>query len=228
MYRNEEIQVTFEENQLRAKAKEIFWSMAGFTEANRPSQYQKEAILEMRDAIAPEIFLRLICRPVQSVSFEKNQMSLNQHPIYCELPLEVYREQIEAVYLSVLTENEITVTSESVSAQLYIDMWKNAYLDAAREQAPQLLKKRLQQPVSAGVCPGFYGIPLGAIQTLYQMMEAEQYGITMQEGGYLLPEKTVFGLYFLLKHDLNIFGRSCESCFAKGKNCEFCMKKIGL
>lgn len=216
----------FSEQELAARARELFFLMAGFSEKNQPSVYQKEEIFLVQQTIASKLCIVMEAKKIQQFRFYSRYMMLEGERFDYNIPLQSYEEQISGVYAYFVSSREIDVPEQNVTRQLYADIWQNAYLDAAREASRELLRFHTDRIVSQGIAPGFYGIPVESIQNLFRLLDTEKAGLTIGEGGYLKPEKTVMGVYFILDCDLNIFKRDCSNCFAKGKNCEFCMRKL--
>ncbi len=226
MCRNNQLEYIFSEKELYPRARELFFLMAGFSEKNPPSIYQEEEIFLVQQAIASKLHIVMEAKKIQHYEFYSRYMILEEERFEYNIPLQSYKEQITGVYAYFVSSKEIDITEQNVARQLYGDIWQNAYLDAAREASREMLRLYTGHVVSQGMAPGFYGIPVENISNLFRLLDTKRAGITLEEGGYMKPEKTVMGIYFTLRWDLNIFKRDCSNCFAKGKNCEFCMRKL--
>lgn len=226
MCRNKEELLRIPERQLRSRAKEHFLHMSGFSDKNPPSSFQMEEIKEVADFIKNQIDVRIFVKKVDNYSFHEKNMWIEQKKIYYTLPIYRFKEKIHGLVLFFVTEKEIFTEGKRVMEQLYTQIWQNAYLDAAREWLKEWLMEREHCFVSQCVAPGFYGIDVKEVKTFGHLLQSQRFGVTVDENGYIKPEKTVMGMYFLLQHDLNIFGKRCETCLAQGKNCEFCMDKL--
>ena len=212
--------------QLRVRAEELFWSYSGFSDRNPPSSYQREDILEVHEKLLPKLKIQGLLRQVNEYAFADRYMEAEGRRIACMLPLQEYREQITGIYVFLVSEETVALDAQSTMEQLYTDIWQNAYLDAAREQAKELLAEQTGAFVSPCIAPGFYGMKLKDMAVLHELIDGCQIGVTVREDGMLTPEKSVLGFYLTLSHDLNILGKRCADCPARGKNCEFCMDKL--
>lgn len=211
---------------LKERAKTLFWNMSGFSVKNPPSEYQKKEVLQLQQALESKIEINALLRKLEPYSFEKQYMTLADGMIYYDLPLHLYKEQIVGIYAFLISEDTLVSDEQDTVDQLYTHIWQNAYLDAAREWVKEYLFQKTGQFVSSCISPGFYGIALSHMKTLYHMVDGEKIGVSVRPDGLLYPEKSVLGIYLLLKNQINILGKRCGSCPAQGKNCEFCMEKI--
>lgn len=226
MYRNNEKVLCVLEKELRERAEQLFFAMSGFSKENRPSSYQFEEIKEVWQLIREQINVRILVKKVDNYRIEENSMWIETKQIAYNLPIFLYQETVQGLRLFLVAIEDIPMEGKPVIEQLYTQIWQNAYLDAAREWLKEWLAEEEGCFVSQSVAPGFYGIDIEHIKSYAKLLQAEQLDITVTEDGYIIPEKTVVGMYFLLDQDLNIFGKRCKSCLAQGKNCEFCMDKL--
>lgn len=226
MYRNKENVLCVSEKELRERAEQLFWEMSGFSKENLPSSYQLEEIKEVWFEIKEQINVRILVKKVENYRLEEKSMWIETEQIAYDLPISLYQETVQGILLFLVTIEEIPADGKRVIEQLYTQIWQNAYLDAAREWIKEWLEVKESCFISQSVAPGFYGIDVSCMKNFGRLLQADQLGITVTQDCYMIPEKTVVGMYFLLKHDLNIFGKRCKNCLAKGKNCEFCMDKL--
>lgn len=226
MCRNNPITVTVEEKVLRDRAQQLFFLMGGFSETNPPTQYQREDIEKVWQLVAQKIQIDTFVKPILTYSFSENYMSLETEQIFYNLPLAKYQEQITGAYAFLISQQPIIEKGQNTLEQLYTHIWQNAYLDAAREWLKEWIGKKYHSFVSQSIAPGFYGIALHEMRKFYDIVAGQQTFVRLREDGMLEPEKSVLGMYLTLTEDINIFGRQCASCFARGKNCEFCMDKL--
>lgn len=227
MYRNKKAwNMDIAEGQLRKRAEELFWQMSGFSETNPPSEFQKEDIYCIQKDLQGQLDIKARVCPIEEYAFSEKNMHLQGNEISYNIPLAAYKEAITGVYVFIVSEKNLAKDEQDTLDQLFIYIWQNAYLDAAREWTKEWLEQETKDFVSQCIAPGFYGIDLDEIATLFKLVDGEKIGVQMREDGFLLPEKSVLGIYLTLSQDINIFGKRCKSCLARGKNCEFCMDKL--
>ena len=226
MYRNKETVLCVPEEEIRERAEHYFFVMSGFSKENLPSSYQMEEIKEIGQDIRERINVRILVKKVDNYRLEQQSMWIETEEITYNLPISLYQETVQGIILFLVTIEDISTDGKRVMEQLYTQIWQNAYLDAAREWIKEWVAEKEGCFVSQSVAPGFYGIDVEYVKYFVQLLQGEKVGITVTNEGYMIPEKTVVGMYFLLHEDLNIFGKRCKSCPAQGKNCEFCMDKL--
>lgn len=227
MYRNKNAwNMDIAEVLLRQRAEELFWQMSGFSEENPASEFQKEDIYRIQKDLQEQLEIKARICAIEKYAFYERTMRLKEHEITCDLPLATYKDVITGAYVFMVSEENLVKEEQNTLDQLFIHIWQNAYLDAAREWTKGWLAKETKEFVSPGISPGFYGIALREIGTLFRLVDGEKIGVQVREDGFLLPEKSVIGIYLTLRQDINIFGKRCKSCPARGKNCEFCMDKL--
>jgi len=218
--------MTLKEDELRSRAEQLFLLMSGFSKTNPPTKYQREDIESVWQFVAQKIQIDVFLKPVLQYSFSEDYMILESERISYELPLAEYREQITGVYAYVISEQTIAEDGQGTLEQLYTHIWQNAYLDAAREWMKEWIGQKWASFVSQSIAPGFYGIALKEMKKFYNIAGGQQTAVRLAQNDMLQPEKSVLGIHLTLKEDINIFGRQCASCPARGKNCEFCMNKL--
>lgn len=109
----------------------------------------------------------------------------------------------------------------------YVDAWGSAYVEAAHD----VFKKRLQRIygsdlfVSEPFGPGYYGIHIEQTREIFQILNGSTIGMTLTDGGMMLPEKSCSGFYVISNEDVALPKDSCESCLS-GHNCRFCKKYL--
>lgn len=211
---------------LQERAEKLFWSMSGFSKENPPSPYQKDEVQQMEQKLQKKIKVKVLLQKLHFYRFEEGFMTIEDKTIYYDLPLYLYKDQIIGAYAFLVSEETLANDRQDTLDQLYTHMWQNAYLDAAREWVKEYLSQQTGEYVSSCISPGFYGIDLAHMKTMYQMVDGKSLGVSVREDGLLYPEKSVLGMYLLLKHEIDVFGKQCNHCLAQGKNCEFCVEKI--
>lgn len=226
MCKNNIICTTLREDVLRSRAEQLFLLMSGFSRANPPTKYQREDIESVWQFIAQKIQIDVFLKPVLQYSFSEDYMILESERIFYNLPLSEYQEQITGVFAYVISEQTIAENGQGTLEQLYTHIWQNAYLDAAREWLKEWIGQKWASFVSQSIAPGFYGIALEEMKKFYEIAGGQQTTVRLVKNEMLHPEKSVLGIHLTLKEHVNILGRQCANCPARGKNCEFCVNKL--
>lgn len=133
------------------------------------------------------------------------------------------------VYLLTLTgEKKIRLAGEQelgLTDGFYREAWATALTETGRE----LLQKRLEQQISCGRIsssfgPGYYGMGADQLPAFLQALDGKSIGVSLSEGGALLPHKSCAGFYLWLTKSAPPMPDSCSSCKGSRNGCDFCMK----
>lgn len=112
---------------------------------------------------------------------------------------------------------------ESMLKSFYIDGWKNAYLDAARAYSRKYMKEITNYPcICDTFAPGIAGIPLEQLGQFFRVLPGEKIGISYWKNSVLMPEKTVAGLYLLMRDTEENYKKDCRNCIGKTIGCRYC------
>lgn len=226
MCRNSSDFINLSGSEIQKRAEKHFWKMSGFSKENPPSVYQLEEIQQVSNTAEQNMQVKMLVKKEKQVQILEKGMWLCGKWVEYDIPLHLYAEQIQGLYVFLVTIEHMTKEEGSLLEQLYLQIWQNAYLDAAREWLKEWIGRKEQVFVSQCVAPGFYGIDLQEMHTLYEVMKGGKLGVKVLENGCLYPEKSFMGMYFLLENDLDILGKRCSVCLAQGKNCTYCMDKL--
>ena len=114
--------------------------------------------------------------------------------------------------------------TKSLLENFYIAGWENAYLEAARAYSREYMKEITN---CACICdtfaPGIAGIPLEQLRQFFKILPAEKIGISYWKNSMLMPEKTVAGLYFLMRNTDKSYKKDCRNCIGKTIGCSYCV-----
>lgn len=147
---------------------------------------------------------------------------------------EIELKKIEKVVIYFLTLKEYTPNeinqneshyskTESMLEKFYLDGWENAYLEAARAYSKEYIKKITEcEEICDVFAPGIVGISLEQMGKFFTILQGEKIGVTYWRNSMLIPEKTVAGLYFLMKDAKVKYEKSCENCIGKTIGCMYC------
>lgn len=127
-------------------------------------------------------------------------------------------EQIEESIFYIFTIQEIKNKKlYDMEENVWLHLWNCVYLDVIRQMIGRL-EMRIPK-LSLG--PGFYHIDMEIADTLYKLLEGQQYGIKI-ENHMFNPIYTCCGLFLYGDKIKRLEKRPCETCKAMN-HCEFCI-----
>ncbi len=111
----------------------------------------------------------------------------------------------------------------SLEADMDIQNWQIALLDAAREWLENYLRRCLPKGcfLSRSAGPGFYGMELGALPVIVRELDAASVGVALTPEGMMEPAMSVTGMFFTGQLPFRELRGRCADCMATG-NCRMC------
>jgi hypothetical protein len=140
--------------------------------------------------------------------------------------------------------NPNAICDISIYENLIMDMWGNAYLDAAKtlslRRITEIYKNeenpKMKDPmISKVLVPGMHGIEVRVNKAIGGIVGAEAIGIHILDSGMMNPAKSSSGICFITDRDgaisehehqkafTGILSQNpCEGCYGNHAGCEFC------
>ncbi len=142
-------------------------------------------------------------------------ININEAFIPC-LPL---KNAKGSVYAYALTAGECPSGGGTLSDAL-TDMWYTAFVDAGvRLLREKILADNSGKHVSRPFGPGFYGIGINEVETIFNAVNGREADIEIKNH-LLYPVKSSIGFFIVSDDKINMPPRDCESC--AGGACEYC------
>ena len=131
-----------------------------------------------------------------------------------------------SIYAYVLTVGELELSSGTLERTLD-DMWGTAFVDAGLE----ILRNKIaadnpEKFVSHPFGPGFYGIKIDAIKTIFDALDCKNAGVDLKNG-LLTPMKSSIGFFLVSDSEEALPSRDCAGCAGGASragvvSCEYC------
>lgn len=185
---------------------------------------------EIRSFLQNKVFPQMLysiyekeCVSEKGIKLEEEQILIDWNE-YTEETIKL--EKIEKVVVYFLTIGECkTEETENMLEKFYIDGWKNAYLEAMRAYSKEYIRKITK---CAQICdtfaPGIAGISIAQIEQFFAVLSGERIGVSYWKNSMLMPEKTVAGVYLLMKDTDVKYEKNCKNCIGKITGCRYCAK----
>ncbi len=220
--------ILIEPAEIKDTAKNIFIMANRFNLENEKHVSMLEVAWEVEETVVDQIEIKCIWDEFTEISLCNNEMIINGVAVLCNAFQQLNISNIKHVLGYMMTLGEIECTDEDdLLTQLYVHNWGMAYAEAASHA----LKAKVSQEYSGlhifEAAPGFYGMEVSELQSLFKIMDYKRIGIGINEHNVMSPAKTCAGFY-LVMDDLNqIPNDSCSDCMGNRKNCSYCVKGRG-
>ena len=231
------------------RAEELFLRRAGLfsTESGKHRRMREEAFCvreSLKDSIKPKAVYSF-CENFQLkgkiliIEFDygyaegaesEAKIKEKQRAVSCNAFEQIDPSSVKGIYLYGVTAGEIeegdrySQLSESLSWQLYRDMWGTAYVDAAREILTDELRGNLPEGhrLSESFGPGFYGMDVAEMVKLAELTDLKSIGVKAGDSGLLMPEKSCAGIFLVAGDGYRDIDHACEACIGNKKSCRLC------
>lgn len=144
-------------------------------------------------------------------------------------PIIEHSPEIKKMYAYIFTVGECKVErNDSMSEQLFADMWGTAYAEAARIHLENELRKKLPDGLflSDTMAPGYYGIPVTDSKPINDILGGENLGIHVLDTGTITPQKSCSGICLIAESDSFFPASTCEDCTPTKDGCRLCEKRL--
>ncbi|WP_324823306.1 hypothetical protein [Sinanaerobacter sp. ZZT-01] len=158
-----------------------------------------------------------------------NAMVLNGVTFRCNAFSQLDQDKVLAIYPYILTIGEITTKSDSISDQLFADIWGTSFVDAARDLLQDEIEEHLKEKynrtdivVSSSFGPGFYGMDVTMMKKFFQVLDGSKVGVELKGNSLLLPLKSCAGFYVAVENKWVLPPADCQNCLGNAGGCSFC------
>ena len=131
---------------------------------------------------------------------------------------------IRRIYCYALTAGDFRTDVDPLT-DAFVDLWGNAYCDAAHRLLREKLAAASGLLVSPPFGPGFFGMAMDALPQVLKLARAEEAGIRLA-GSTLLPLKSCAGFFFASDRPLLLPQRDCASCIGSRRGCGYCRPAV--
>ena len=214
------------------KAKKTFEEMAQIG----VSEVMRDEANRALDDIRPRIDAKALCEIYESFKLEGEYLTLtdgrgNEHILLCKAFAQIDPETVEGVCVFALTAGDCRYEGGRIMAQLFADYWGTAVVETVKQELARTIKRELafnlakDYTISEFFGPGIYGMELSQMTEFPSLCDFTKGGITLNESSYLLPEKSVAGMFFIVNENYRKLDIRCESCEGNPVSCNLCTVK---
>lgn len=213
------------EHELHGQAESIFIKACGF---DLSKEKDKRMMSTARAVWAQEYEGRefpAIIGTFGSDAFADGIVDLGNGPIGCNIFSEIPAGAVSEVYAFTLTAGEYSIDSDSdMMGYVYADIWGTSYVEAAAEYVKAIIGSGLSSGLSLSpeFGPGYFGIPVENTRKLADILQSDDIGIHVNDGGLLIPQKSCASIMFAF-HDFKLNAPvACVTCQGAKGGCKLC------
>ena len=226
---------TFEihKEQLNAEAQGYFVKSAGLADESDKSKRMLKDANEIKNEIEESLRIKVAVSFFSNFEVHEDTLTIERVSFKCNPFSLLCQKDVKGVYLYVITAGDYNIENRGILDQLYVDIWKTAYLDAGRNALKKLLLEQYYSKnrntesfkeiiIAGSFGPGFYGMEPKDIMKIVKLVDSAGIGVECNESEIMSPIQTCAGIYLLLESGTLFPGEECDTCLGSRMNCNMC------
>jgi len=200
------------------------------------SEVMREEATRALEEIRPRIDAKAYCEVYDNYSLDGEYLTIRgtrdeEHILLCKAFAQIDPASVEGICVFALTAGDCKYEGNRIMAQLFADYWGTAVVEAVRQEVARELKKELvfqnqnDYTISEFFGPGIYGMDLSQMAVFPRLCDFTRVGLTLNDSSYLLPEKSIAGLVFIVNDKYKMLDSRCEKCEGNQVSCSLCLVK---
>ena len=218
--------ITLDKDKGQAKAREYFMSMCSPNiKSEKIRQKQRDDSLRTFENIYDHIKIKTLFSKYDNSCVGDEELICDNVTFKCKALSQLVKQDVLEVYIYLLTVGEIDIDCERVLYQVYYDMWQTVFVDAGRDLLKEYISKSITYKpfaISESFGPGFFGMPADDRRKFFQVLDADQLGMSIRPGGFMMPLKSCAGFFLISTKEESLPSKDCENCVSSGKTCSYC------
>ncbi|WP_242830987.1 vitamin B12 dependent methionine synthase [Desulfosporosinus meridiei] len=217
--------ILLDKDQGKEIAEKNFTDMCGYNRGKPVPQKIIDRSLRSLNDVYHLLEIKALISEYEKTCVEGINMLLDGKLFTCNALAQIPSEEIEGIYIYLLTVGELNLSEVSILNQVYYDMWQNAYMDAGQEilrQYLQGLSCNIDRYVSDNFGPGFFGMDVSQLEKFFAILDGEKISLKLLDSGFMSPTKSYAGFFLVTNSQQNFVGKDCENCLSSGKTCMYC------
>lgn len=169
--------------------------------------------------------LRIASRSFGRACIRENAFYLEGQCIECSVLAQIKQETLTGCVVYAFHGIDIPAEEEEMNEldRFFVNAWQTALLDGTRAWLLRCLQRRQQHGyIAASLGPGFYGMPIEAMEKLLSVLPAQEAGIRMTEDGKMEPLWSVIGIFLQSDEPIALPQGACVYCRGTA-NCQMCI-----
>ena len=182
---------------------------------------------QVLDVIKADLNPRATCSIYDAFRISERKLSIGRRvlpgdqDIICRAFEQIKQESVDRVCAYALTAGAYKLESDRILAQFYADLWGTAVTEAAKRM--MLAEVGQDKRLSECFGPGLFGMDLTEMKKMPMFCDFEKVGLEVSSSCYLLPEKSIAGLFFLVNDSYKPLDGKCEQCKGNVFSCRLCL-----
>lgn len=217
--------IRLDKDQGKERAEKNFRDMCGYNRRKPVPQKIIERSLRSLEDVYHQLEIKALISEYEKNCADGIHMLLDGKLFTCYALAQIPTEEIERIYIYLLTVGELNFSEASILNQVYYDMWQNAYMDAGHEilrQYLQGLSCNTDRYVSDNFGPGHYGMDISQLEQFFAILDGEKICLKLLDSGFMSPTKSYAGFFLVTNSKQNFVGNDCANCSSSRKTCIYC------
>ncbi len=212
--------IEFDITKLNELASDIFMVNPSMKGEDEKFQRMRQDALAVRDRYLYR--LQPMCQYIHAENFsiDDDRLTIGKAEFTCSVFQQIDPSSVEGLFIYALTVGDYRTSSDDIMEVLYVDMWGNAYVDAARNMMKNVLEEGYNLSDNFG--PGFYGMNPKQMKEIEGLLDFAEMGMKVNTSGIIDPVKSCGGIYFVVNDIYVNPDIKCRSCMGNRMNCKLC------
>jgi hypothetical protein len=206
-------------------AEKAFRAMCGYSRTKNVPQKKIEKSLRSLDDVYNQLELNVLISEYEKNCIDGTEILLDGELFTCDALSQIPAEEIERIYIYLLTVGELTLSDVSMLNRVYYDIWQNSYIDVGQEilrQHLQGLSCNADKFISDNFGPGYFGMDTSQLEQFFAILDGEKICVKLLDSGFMSPSKSYAGFFLVTNSRQDFVGSDCEHCMSSGKTCVYC------
>ncbi len=226
--------VILDRNKTDQIAERYFIKMCGFNQGQDIHKTMLQDGYSIRDKLLNESSIKAIISSFDKSVISEKTVDINGIKFECNAFRQIDKENINKIYIYILTAGHFELPDASMLELVYADAWGTAYVDAGRDILRSILsmdnyinqiERENDNFLSDSFGPGYYGMDITQVMNFFKVLDSGKIGVSVRESGLMEPAKSIAGFYIAVKDKNQIPGKDCQSCLSNAKGCYYCRAK---
>ncbi|MEA4988791.1 MAG: hypothetical protein VB095_12105 [Anaerovorax sp.] len=221
--------ISFATNDAIDKARNYFIQTCGLNfDQNKHVRMMQiaESILEegVRD-----IHMQALISEFGNEVLNEDLMTIDKVAFQCNAFSRLEHDKVLGIFPYILTVGEVSTKSESISDQLFADIWGTSFVDTARDLLQREIEEYVNKKwdrtdivVSSSFGPGFFGMDVTMMRNFFEVLDGDKINVELRGNSLLVPLKSCAGFYIAVEDEWVLPPADCINCIGNTGGCHFC------
>lgn len=222
--------ISFATYDAEEKARNYFVQTCGLDfDKNKHVRMMQIAESILKEGIG-DIHIKALISEFGNEVLKEDLMALDKVVFQCNAFSQLEQKKVLAIFPYILTVGEVSTKSESISDQLFADIWGTSFVDTARDLLQSTLEEYVSKKwnrtdivVSSSFGPGFYGMDVTMMCNFFEVLDGNKINVELRGNSLLVPLKSCAGFFIAVEDEWVLPPADCQNCKGNSGGCQFCM-----